>query len=99
AVDKAGVARERLVRSHAELVRDAGPPALEYHVRRVEERPRDPDVLRRRQVKDNAALAALEYRVGRVPPARAARRIDADDVRAEVGELERRQGAGDELAE
>jgi hypothetical protein len=51
------------------------------------------------EVQHDAALAALQYGIGRMPPPGPARRVDADDLGALVGQQQCRQRSDEILAE
>ena len=99
AVDQRRVLLRRRLGADAEAVHDAGPEVLDHHVGAVDQALRDLEVAGRLEVEGDASLAALEEGVGRMLPARAARRVDVDDVGALVGEHDAGQRAGDVLAE
>lgn len=83
----------------AEAIRDAGPEALDTDVRSADQPLRDAAVVLPLQVEHDAALAPLEDGVRRVPPARAARRVDAHHVCAQVAEQHRRRRLGQIVAQ
>ena len=99
AVDQPRVAGQRRMRADTEPVRDARTPAFEDDIGGVDQPECQAAIGFGGEVEDDAPFVALQHRVGRMLPAGTAGRVNADDVRAQAGELHGREGAGDELAE
>jgi hypothetical protein len=98
-VDQARVGGAERVRIEGEALHHAGAEVLDHDVRGLDQAAGGGAVGVLRQVEDDAALAAVPGSVRRALQARAAGRVDADHVRALIGEHHRRQRPGDVLAE
>ena len=99
AVDHAGAGGQDRVRAEAEAVHHARPEVLQDDVGGAGQPPGQGQAGRVLEVDDDGPLAAVPGGVGRGVPPRAAGRVDADDLRALVGQQHPGQRAGDVLAE
>ena len=91
-IDEARVARRHFARAETETIHDAGPEVFDHDIGAVDQAPRDLEIGLRLEVERDAALVAVPRGVRRRIETRAARRIDADHVGAEIAEQHRRHG-------
>ena len=99
AVDDAGIGGQDRVRAEAEAVHHARPEVLQDDVGGAGQPPGQGQAARVLEVDDDGPLAAVPGGVGRGVPPGAAGRVDADDLRALVGQQHPGQRAGHVLAE
>jgi hypothetical protein len=83
----------------AQPVGDPWAEALDHHVGGGDEASRDRPIVVVGQIEGDAALAPLEECVHRIDPPGPARRVDPDDIRAEVRQDHGDRGAGQPMAE
>lgn len=89
----------RRQRAKTEPLHDPRPEILDHHIGRGDQVARDRKIIGAFEVQHNAALAALQYGIGGMPPAGPTRRVDANDLGVLVGQQQCRQRSGEILAE
>ncbi len=89
----------RRQRAKTKPLHDPRPEILDHHIGRGDQVARDRKIIGAFEVQHNAALAALQYGIGGMPPAGPTRRVDANDLGVLVGQQQCRQRSGEILAE
>jgi hypothetical protein len=92
-----GFARRQ--RAKTKPLHDPRPEILDHHIGRGDQVARDRKIIGAFKVQHDAALATLQYGIGGMPPAGPARRVDANDLGALIGQQQCRQRSSEILAE